>query len=191
MPHDQSLRREFLADGILDLRAASRASLSGAMNFTSISSPNGFGQTRHMSPEEIVERLRRARVGRLATVRPDGTPHVVPFVFAVVGEGNELVVYWAVDAKPKRRRRVQRIENIEAHPQVEFVVDGYDEAWADLWWVRVTGRARVVTNAAEQAEALTALTERYPPYRGTPPDGPVVAIDVDHVSGWSVGELAR
>jgi hypothetical protein len=71
MPHDQSLRRAFLADGILNLRAASRASLSGAMNFTSISSGNGFGQTRHMSPEETVERLRRAQVGRLATVRPD------------------------------------------------------------------------------------------------------------------------
>ena len=34
---------------------------------------------------------------RLATVRPDGSPHVVPIVFALVGD--RLVT--AVDAKPE------------------------------------------------------------------------------------------
>jgi hypothetical protein len=51
-----------------------------------------LGQTRHVSPEETVERLRRAQVGRLATARPDGTPHVVPFVFVVVDSADQLIV---------------------------------------------------------------------------------------------------
>ena len=139
-----------------------------------------------MTPDEAVERLRRAAVGRLATVRPDGTPHVVPFVFAVVGEPQGLVAYWAVDAKPKRRQRIQRIDNIEANPAVEFVIDGYDETWTDLWWVRVHGRARVITAAAERAGAIAALEEKYPPYRTARPNGPVVAIEVDRVTGWSI-----
>jgi PPOX class probable F420-dependent enzyme len=139
-----------------------------------------------MDPADALERLRRARVGRLATVRPDGTPHVVPFVFAVVGGSKQPVAYWAVDAKPKRRPRIQRIQNIEAKPAVEFVVDGYDEAWRDLWWVRASGRARVITAEAERAAAVAALTEKYAAYRAVPPDRDVVAIDIDRVTGWSI-----
>jgi PPOX class probable F420-dependent enzyme len=143
-----------------------------------------------MTREEAVERLRRARVGRLATVRSDGTPHVVPFVFVVVGEEHDLIAYWAVDAKPKQRRQIQRIENIESNQAVEFVVDGFDEAWAHLWWVRVAGRGRVVASPAERARALMALTEKYPQYRASPPDGPVIAIDMDRVTSWSAAEPA-
>ena len=39
-----------------------------------------------------------APVGRLATVRSDGRPHVVPICFVVIDD----VVYSAVDDKPKR-----------------------------------------------------------------------------------------
>jgi PPOX class probable F420-dependent enzyme len=138
-----------------------------------------------MTPDEAIARIREARVGRLATVRPDGSPHVVPFVFATVGDENDLLTYWAVDAKPKKGDTIQRIENIEAKPAVEYVVDGYDEDWAGLWWVRVTGRARVVSSEDERARALTALADKYPQYGASPPAGTVIAIDVDRVTGWS------
>lgn len=141
-----------------------------------------------MTREEAIARIRGARVGRLATVRPDGTAHVAPFVFAIVHDGNELLAYWAVDAKPKKRAAIQRIENIEANPAVEFVVDGYDEDWAALWWVRVRGRARVVPSRQERRRALTALTDKYPQYRAAPPGGTVIAIEVDRVTGWSAAE---
>jgi PPOX class probable F420-dependent enzyme len=138
-----------------------------------------------MTPDEAIARLRAARVGRLATVRPDGSPHVVPFVFAVVRDGDELLAFWAVDDKPKKHRPIQRLENIEANPSVEFVVDGYEEDWSGLWWVRVTGRARVVSSSEERERAIAALTDKYPQYNATPPTGAVVAIEVAGVTGWS------
>jgi PPOX class probable F420-dependent enzyme len=121
-------------------------------------------------------------------VRPDGSPHVVPFVFAVDADGDELLASWAVDDKPKKYRAIQRLENIEANPSVEFVVDGYEEDWSELWWVRVTGRARVVSSPEERAKMIAALTDKYPQYGEAPPTGAVLAIDVDRVTGWSAAE---
>jgi PPOX class probable F420-dependent enzyme len=144
-----------------------------------------------MTRDEAIARIRGARVGRLATVRPDGSPHVVPFVFAIVGDDDDLLAYWAVDAKPKRRGAIQRIENIEANPEVEFVVDGYEEDWATLWWVRVTGGARMVSSQEEWTKAVTALADKYPQYRAGWPFGPVIAIEVDRVTGWSAAEPSR
>ncbi|MGH2526391.1 MAG: pyridoxamine 5'-phosphate oxidase family protein, partial [Actinomycetota bacterium] len=66
-----------------------------------------------MDVGEAITRLRAARVGRLATVTPEGSPHVVPLVFAVLERDGGLVAYWVVDEKPKRSRRLQRLRNIE------------------------------------------------------------------------------
>jgi PPOX class probable F420-dependent enzyme len=138
-----------------------------------------------MDRDEAIRRLRDARVGRLATVRPDGSPHVVPFAFSIVETREELMAYWAVDAKPKTTQAIQRLANIEANPTVELVVDGYEEDWTKLWWVRASGRARTVASDEERGAALDALAAKYPQYRTAPPVGPVVAIDIDRVTGWS------
>ena len=94
------------------------------------------------SEAEARERLIRARVARLATVRADGSPHVVPFCFAI-GEGD--VLYTAVDAKPKSTLELKRLDNVRANPHVSVLVDHYDEEWTQLWWVRVDGPARRIT----------------------------------------------
>ena len=112
----------------------------------------------------------------------------MPFVFAIARDGDELVAFWAVDDKPKRQRAIQRLGNIEANPSAEFVVDSYEEEWTELWWVRVTGRARVVSSPGERTKALAALIDKYPQYRATPPTGPVIAIEIDRVTGWSATE---
>jgi PPOX class probable F420-dependent enzyme len=119
--------------------------------------------------------VRAARVGRLATVRADGRPHVVPVCFALSGD----VVHSAVDAKPKR------LANIEATGVASLLVDDYAEDWARLWWVRVDGRARVVADEAETRRALEALRAKYPQYDEHPLAGPVIALDVDGWAGWS------
>lgn len=129
-------------------------------------------------------RVRSARVGRMATVTPSRRPHVIPFVFVLVEQGSARVAYWAVDRKPKRSTDLKRIRNIEANPAVEFVVDGYDEDWGRLWWIRCSGTARVVEDDAERRSALHALEEKYPQYTIDPPDGPVVAIDIETCEGW-------
>lgn len=127
------------------------------------------------------ERVREARVGRLATLNPDGRPHLVPLCFALDGE----VLYSAVDDKPKRSKRLRRVENIRSHPDVAMLVDHYEENWTRLWWVRLDGTARVLDEGPEREHGLALLCQKYERYRSQPPTGPVVAIDVRRWRSWA------
>jgi PPOX class probable F420-dependent enzyme len=138
--------------------------------------------------DDALERLRSARVGRIATVTPDDRPHVVPFVFALVDASEGPRVYWVVDRKPKRSALVQRLRNIERHPAVEVLVDGYDEDWNALWWVRASGTGRVVDVESERARAMERLRAKYPQYAAAPPAGAIVAIDIERIAGWSAAQ---
>ena len=126
-------------------------------------------------------RLEEARVARLATADAKGRPHVVPITFAVDLD----TLYFAIDAKPKRSTDLQRLRNIAANPAVSVLVDHYEDDWERLWWVRVDGTARVVADPAQADSALALLAAKYEQYRGTPPPGPVVRIDIGRMSGWS------
>lgn len=125
-------------------------------------------------------RLTASSVARLATIDPDGRPHVVPIVFAVDGD----TLYSTVDRKPKRSARLRRIENARARPDVTVLVDRYEDDWSRLWWIRLRGRARVLDSGQERDRALRLLTDKYPQYRSDPPGGPVLAIDVVEVRVW-------
>jgi PPOX class probable F420-dependent enzyme len=127
------------------------------------------------------ERVANARVARLATIDPDGRLHLVPIVFVLDGD----TLYTAVDAKPKRSRRLRRIENARERPDVTVLVDHYDEDWRRLWWVRLRGRARVLDGGNEAERALGLLAEKYEQYRTEPPGTPVLAIDVDEWRVWT------
>ena len=126
-------------------------------------------------------RLAAARAGRLATVRPDGRPHVVVCCFAL--EGDQL--WTAVDAKPKRSARLARLQNVRAHPHASLLADHYEEDWERLWWVRADGTAEVLEAGAERNRALAALAAKYEQYAQSPPGGPVIAIAVERLTGWS------
>jgi PPOX class probable F420-dependent enzyme len=126
-------------------------------------------------------RLAAARVARLATIDPDGRPHLVPIVFALDGD----TLYCAVDRKPKRSTRLRRIENARARPDVTILVDDYSDDWSRLWWIRLRGRARVLDDGEEHDRALGLLAEKYAQYRAEPPVGPVLAVDVSEVREWS------
>ena len=129
------------------------------------------------------ERVTNARVGRLATVDADGRPHLVPICFALDGE----TLYTAVDEKPKRSRRLQRLANIRRHPDVSVIVDHYEEDWWRLWWVRLDGTASVLEEGSEQKRGLALLTSKYDQYRAQPPTGPVIAVQIEHWRGWPEG----
>jgi len=129
----------------------------------------------------VDERVITARVARLATIDPDGRPHLVPIVFAVDGD----TLYSAVDRKPKRSQTLRRIENARVRPDVTILVDHYSADWSALWWIRLRGRARVLDDGEERERALALLQEKYPQYRDEPPDGPVLAVDVNEVRDWS------
>ena len=126
-------------------------------------------------------RLTTARVARLATIDPDGRPHLVPIVFALDGD----TLYSAVDRKPKRSKTLRRIENARARPDVTILVDHYEDDWSRLWWIRLRGRARVLDEGEERKRALELLAEKYPQYRTDPPDGPVLAVHITEVRTWA------
>ncbi|MFE9690132.1 TIGR03668 family PPOX class F420-dependent oxidoreductase [Micromonospora sp. NPDC005806] len=137
-----------------------------------------------MPTEELRHRVGTARVARLATVGADACPHLVPVCFVLLGD----VVYHAVDEKPKRHRRLRRLENIRATGNACLLIDEYDEDWSRLWWVRLDGHGWLVGDRAEEAAARVALTDKYPQYLQRPPAGPVVAVRVTHWSAWSGAE---
>jgi PPOX class probable F420-dependent enzyme len=126
-------------------------------------------------------RLSAARVGHLATVRPDGRPHVVACCFALQADR----LWTAVDAKPKATQRLQRLTNVRAHPWASLLVDHYEEDWDELWWVRADGPAAVLEEGVEREAALAALVAKYPQYAAAPPGGPVIAVVVERWVGWS------
>jgi PPOX class probable F420-dependent enzyme len=135
-----------------------------------------------MTAAQARELFATARVARLATIGADGSPHIVPIVFALDGDH----VYHAVDHKPKRTTRLRRLDNIAANPAVALLADEYDDGdWSRLWWVRADGAARVLDPGDEEARrAVALLCDRYGQYRDTPPGGAVVAIDVERWAGW-------
>ncbi|MFC4909826.1 TIGR03668 family PPOX class F420-dependent oxidoreductase [Actinomadura gamaensis] len=134
-----------------------------------------------LSHEEARARLAAAPVARLATVSPDGRPHVVPITFAVA-RGS---VFTAVDHKPKTSRDLRRLANLRANPRAAVLADHYDEDWDRLWWVRADGRARVLSEPSAMAAPLDLLAGRYPRYRDRRPDGPVIEIVIDRLVGWT------
>jgi len=118
------------------------------------------------------------RIARLATVGRDGRPHVVPICFVLDGD----TLYTAIDEKPKRTRELQRLRDIEANPQVEVLVDHYEEDWSRLSWVKLRGRARVVDR---DERALDLLQAKYEQYRERPPTGPFVLVEIHRRVEWS------
>jgi len=134
-----------------------------------------------MTEEVMRERVAAARVGRLATVGTGGLPHLLPFCFAAEGD----VLYSAVDSKPKRTRRLQRLRNAAREPHVSVLVDHYEEDWDRLWWIRLDGRASELPAGPEAQRATALLAAKYRQYRERPPEGPVLRIDVERWRGWA------
>ena len=106
------------------------------------------------------------RVARLATADADGRPSVVPVVFAVTDLGGEPVIVIAIDEKPKGDpRKLRRVRNILARPEVALIIDDYHEDWQALAWVHVRGAARLLEpEDTGHGEALAALRLKYPQY---------------------------
>ncbi len=128
-------------------------------------------------------RFAQARVARLATVRPDGRPHLAPIVFALDGD----LLYSIVDAKPKRGPDLLRFRNIAAEPRVSLLADHYADDWQALWWVRVDGTARVVESGPDCDTAIRLLFGKYPQYGDwSTPIGAAMVVRIERWSSWSL-----
>ena len=127
--------------------------------------------------DEARGRFAAARVARLATITPEGRPHLVPVVFVLERD----VLHFAVDRKPKTTTALRRLANVAANPLVSLLADHYADDWTQLWWVRADGTATVgdLTDAVRER-----LAAKYPPYVDEPPPGPVVEVTISRWTGW-------
>jgi PPOX class probable F420-dependent enzyme len=127
--------------------------------------------------------LEASRVARLATHNPSGAIDLVPITFALV---DERTIVTAVDHKPKRTARLQRLVNIRANPAATVLVDHYDDDWSLLWWVRARGEAHVVDTPP--AALIDPLVAKYEQYQTQPPEGPAIVLSVTDLTGWAAGD---
>ncbi len=133
---------------------------------------------------EAHRRFVAARFGVLATITPEGAPHAVPITFAIVDD----MVVTAVDHKPKRSTRLQRVVNLEQTPTACLLVHADHDDWDRLWWVRTDLRGGPVTDPPLRDRALAALVAKYPQYRAARAgwDGALSADRAHHRLGGRV-----
>ncbi|WP_430782449.1 PPOX class F420-dependent oxidoreductase [Actinoplanes sp. G11-F43] len=105
--------------------------------------------TKRMSDDEVRDFLTAGtRTGKLATVRADGSPHVVPIWFVL--DGDDLVFNTGADTvKGKAMAR---------DPRVMICVD---EEIAPFAYVTVRGTATLGTDLDEMLVWATRIAERY------------------------------
>ncbi len=139
-------------------------------------------------PPALLHFLQRARVGRLATVDAAGLPSVVPICYQVA-EGR---LFTPIDAKPKRAdwRRLQRVRNLLAQPQVAVVVDRWSEDWRRLGWVHLRGAAALllledIAAAALHTQGVALLRAKYPQYRAMALEQrPLIVVTLSAATHW-------
>ena len=136
--------------------------------------------------DDVRPQLESARAGHLSTASNDGDPHLIPVVFALVGEH----VYIAIDEKPKTTLRLRRLTNIESNPKFALLVDRYDDDWEQLWWILVRGPACVLWpsqwDQREAATAIAALRAKYSQYESMGlEERPLLKLTPERVTRWS------
>jgi PPOX class probable F420-dependent enzyme len=130
-----------------------------------------------------------APVGRLATLRPDGSPRLVPITYALV---DGLVCSVVDEVKPKASTRLARLADVARDPRAALLVDHYADDWSQLWWVRIDATAAVHESGGVRDRALDALCAKYPQYAAARPSGVVLVLTPTAWKGWSAdGGRAR
>jgi pyridoxamine 5'-phosphate oxidase family protein len=100
--------------------------------------------------------LAERRLGRLATVDPNGLPHVVPLGWHY----NSAVD--CIDVSGRDFARTAKFRNAAANPNVALIIDDVLPPWQPRA-VMVRGRAEALTEADdEQGQAIGALLRIHP-----------------------------
>ena len=105
-------------------------------------------------PDAVKEFIAAAPVCRIATVRPDGAPHVIPVCPVFDGNGT---VY--VDLGPES----VTARGLRAQPRVAVLIDHYHDDWTQLRKVLLHCEARPV-EGAEQDAAWDRIRAKFPQY---------------------------
>lgn len=116
------------------------------------------------SPEQIAYLTGDRRLGRLASVQPDGTPHLVPLGWSYNAE------LGTIDISGRNFASSAKFHNMQANPKVAFLVDDVLPPWQPRA-VMVQGRA----------EAIPAS----PGGNGTPTEA-MVRITPERIIAWGL-----
>jgi len=102
-------------------------------------------------------------VARLATTDLNGAVHLVPIVFANIGE----VIYFVVDRKKKSGKELKRIRNIMETGKASLLVDRYSEDWGKLSFLLIHCSAGILPayfDLVEKRKAALRLKLKYRQY---------------------------
>jgi PPOX class probable F420-dependent enzyme len=91
-----------------------------------------------MSPAEVDAFLERSMKVQVATVNPDGSPHLTT-LFYVLHEGR--IAFWTYASS-------QKIKNLERDDRISCLVEDGDD-YFELRGVSISGHAKLVTDADE------------------------------------------
>lgn len=103
-----------------------------------------------MSDTEITEFLQRSRIATLATLGPEGTPHLTAMWYALIdGE-----IWFETKAKS------QKAVNLRRDPRVTCMVEA-GQTYDQLRGVAIEGRAEIVEDAEKLFAVGVSVWERY------------------------------
>jgi nitroimidazol reductase NimA-like FMN-containing flavoprotein (pyridoxamine 5'-phosphate oxidase superfamily) len=105
-------------------------------------------------PDIVKNYVRFAPVCRIATVRTNGEPHVIPVCPAFDGEST---VYVDIG------RKYTSAEGVGAGGQVTVLIDEYHDDWSQLKGVLLRCRAEVL-EGGEKELAWRMIREKFPQY---------------------------
>ena len=103
----------------------------------------------------VKEFIRDARVCRIATVRGNGEPHVIPVCPVYDGDAT---VYVDIGSK------YTSAEGVRTNSRVGVLIDHYDDNWALLKGVLLRCRAEVI-EGEERDRAWELIRHKFPAYK--------------------------
>ncbi|MCU0281084.1 MAG: TIGR03618 family F420-dependent PPOX class oxidoreductase [Acidimicrobiia bacterium] len=147
-----------------------------------------------MSAAEVAAFLEQGRILQVASLHPDGRPHLVPMWY-VVEEGR--VVFRSFS-------RSQKIRNLQRDPRLTALVER-GEAYTELQGVMIQGRARLVEDPAYVLTLYGRLAAKYAMVGGAPRSlsteelaaafgrhaakNTAVVVEADQVASWDHTKL--
>lgn len=102
-----------------------------------------------MSPDEVEEFLGSQLKVQVATVNPDGSPHLTT-LFYVLDQGR--VAFWTYASS-------QKIKNLQRDARITCLVETGDD-YVELRGVSITGKAELVTDESRIREIGSAVATR-------------------------------
>ena len=103
-----------------------------------------------MTDEEVAEFLTTERTLQVASIGPDGAPHLVPMWFAVV---DGRIAFWTF-------AKAQKTRNLRRDPRITCLLEA-GESYGELRGVSITGRAEIVDDYETVFTVGAAVYARY------------------------------